>query len=142
MILAAVAVGLSTRRYSQRHIDGYAVMRCFGASQARLFALFAWEFLLLGVAAALVGALAGYVAQYVIAAMVSGLMLVELPQPTLLPALQGINRTWFCGSYCGYGFHEDAFKSGLAVAEKLGASVPWGSVLNVTGKPVVVRPAA
>ena len=59
-----------------------------------------------------------------------------------LPALQGINRTWFCGSYCGYGFHEDAFKSGLAVAEKLGASVPWGGVLNVTGKPVVVRPAA
>ena len=57
-------------------------------------------------------------------------------------ALQGQNRTWFCGSYCGYGFHEDAFKSGLAVAEKLGASVPWGGVLNVTGKPVVVRPAA
>jgi putative ABC transport system permease protein len=90
VILAAVAVGLSTRRYSQRHLDGYAVMRCFGASQSRLFALFAWEFLLLGVAAAVVGALAGYVAQFAIAAMVSGLMLVELPQPTLLPALQGM----------------------------------------------------
>jgi len=90
VILAAVAVGLSTRRYSQRHLDGYAVMRCFGASQSRLFALFAWEFLLLGAAAAIVGGLAGYAAQYVIAAMVSGLMLVELPQPTLLPALQGM----------------------------------------------------
>ncbi len=90
VILAAVAVGLSTRRYSQRHLDGYAVMRCFGASQSRLFALFAWEFLLLGVAAAIAGGLAGYAAQYVIAAMVSGLMLVELPQPTLLPAMQGM----------------------------------------------------
>ncbi len=90
VILAAVAVGLSTRRYSQRHLDGYAVMRCFGASQSRLFALFACEFLLLGVAAAIVGGLAGYAAQYVIAAMVSGLMLVDLPQPTLLPALQGM----------------------------------------------------
>lgn len=37
-----------------------------------------------------------------------------------LPALQGVNRTWFCGSYFGYGFHEDAFSSGLAAAESLG----------------------
>ncbi|MCA1909977.1 MAG: FAD-dependent oxidoreductase [Magnetospirillum sp.] len=37
-----------------------------------------------------------------------------------LPSLQGVNRTWFCGSYFGYGFHEDAFSSGLAVAESMG----------------------
>lgn len=37
-----------------------------------------------------------------------------------LPSLQGVNRTWFCGSYFGYGFHEDAFSSGLAAAEALG----------------------
>lgn len=63
------------------------------------------------------------------------------PAQKSLAALQGSNRIWFCGSYCGYGFHEDAFKSGLAVAEKLGCSVPWGGVLNVTGQPVVTRPA-
>jgi predicted NAD/FAD-binding protein len=40
-------------------------------------------------------------------------------------ALQGVNRTWFCGSYCGYGFHEDALSAGLAVAEALGAKRPW-----------------
>tara|TARA_B100000579_G_scaffold264017_1_gene217577 strand:+ start:14226 stop:15458 length:1233 start_codon:yes stop_codon:yes gene_type:complete len=27
--------------------------------------------------------------------------------------LQGKNRTWFCGSYFGYGFHEDGLKSTL-----------------------------
>jgi len=27
--------------------------------------------------------------------------------------LQGNNRTWFCGSYFGYGFHEDGLKSSL-----------------------------
>tara|TARA_B100001564_G_C20633701_1_gene668595 strand:+ start:426 stop:1658 length:1233 start_codon:yes stop_codon:yes gene_type:complete len=27
--------------------------------------------------------------------------------------LQGIKRTWFCGSYFGYGFHEDGLKSSL-----------------------------
>lgn len=42
-------------------------------------------------------------------------------QPSL-DALQGRNRTWFCGSYFGYGFHEDAFASGLAAASKLSAA--------------------
>ena len=30
-----------------------------------------------------------------------------------LPLLQGKKRTWFCGSYFGYGFHEDGLKSSL-----------------------------
>jgi predicted NAD/FAD-binding protein len=40
--------------------------------------------------------------------------------------LQGANRTWFCGSYFGSGFHEDAVQAGLAVAEHLGGlERPW-----------------
>lgn len=40
--------------------------------------------------------------------------------------LQGRQRTWYCGSYFGYGFHEDALQAGLAVAEGLtGVSRPW-----------------
>ena len=33
--------------------------------------------------------------------------------------LQGINNSYFCGSYFGYGFHEDGLKSGIDVANKL-----------------------
>jgi len=41
-------------------------------------------------------------------------------------SLQGENNTWFCGSYFGSGFHEDAVQSGLAVAEQLGGHArPW-----------------
>lgn len=41
-------------------------------------------------------------------------------------SLQGVRRTWFCGSYFGHGFHEDALQSGLAVAEQLGGvRRPW-----------------
>ena len=36
-----------------------------------------------------------------------------------LSSLQGINNSWFCGSYFGYGFHEDGLKSAIAVANKL-----------------------
>ncbi len=45
---------------------------------------------------------------------------------SLLWSLQGQRRTWFCGSYFGYGFHEDGIQSGLAVAEQLGGvRRPW-----------------
>lgn len=42
-----------------------------------------------------------------------------------LTEIQGQQRTWFCGAWIGYGFHEDGLRSGLAVADALGASVPW-----------------
>ena len=38
-----------------------------------------------------------------------------------LPALQGVARTWFCGAWTRYGFHEDGLMSGLAVAHALKA---------------------
>ena len=38
-----------------------------------------------------------------------------------LPALQGVQGTWFAGAWTGYGFHEDGLKSGLSVAAALAA---------------------
>jgi len=38
-----------------------------------------------------------------------------------LPALQGRQRTWYCGAWCGNGFHEDGLKAGKAVAQALRA---------------------
>ncbi|WP_425405780.1 NAD(P)/FAD-dependent oxidoreductase [Hwanghaeella sp.] len=43
-----------------------------------------------------------------------------------LPAIQGSGGVWFCGSYCGYGFHEDGLASAVAVARRIGADIPWG----------------
>jgi len=40
-----------------------------------------------------------------------------------LPSLQGNLHTWYCGSYFGYGFHEDAVRSGVEIAIQLGVGL-------------------
>lgn len=55
-----------------------------------------------------------------------------------LPEIQGRDGIWFCGSYTGYGFHEDGLRSGLQVADALGAPAPWWSDAD---KRLAPRPA-
>ena len=40
-----------------------------------------------------------------------------------LHKLNGVNGTYYCGSYFGYGFHEDAVRSGVDVAKLLGCDL-------------------
>nr|HPM43400.1 FAD-dependent oxidoreductase [Candidatus Omnitrophota bacterium] len=40
-----------------------------------------------------------------------------------LPSLNGPGNTYFCGSYFGYGFHEDGARAALSVCERLGATL-------------------
>jgi len=89
VVLASVAVALAARRFSQRQTDAAAMMRCLGASQADLFAIHAWQFVAIGIAACLLGSLGGYAAQAVLAFWLSGFFTVSLPLPGPLPGLRG-----------------------------------------------------
>jgi predicted NAD/FAD-binding protein len=37
--------------------------------------------------------------------------------------INGVNRTYYCGAYWGYGFHEDGVKSALVVGKHFGKSL-------------------
>ena len=89
VVLAAVAVALASRRYMQRHLDPCAVMRCLGATQAFLLRVYLVQFALLGLLSALLGCALGYLAHFVLYAWLAQLLSTPLPQPGLLPALQG-----------------------------------------------------
>ncbi len=43
-----------------------------------------------------------------------------------LRTIQGRMNTWYCGAWCGFGFHEDGLSAGLRVAESIGPTLrPW-----------------
>lgn len=42
-----------------------------------------------------------------------------------LASLQGQQRSWFCGSYARYGFHEDALASAVQVCRDFGITPVW-----------------
>jgi putative ABC transport system permease protein len=88
-MIAAVAVAASARRFSLRHLDSCAMMRCLGLAQADIFRLFAFEFVIIGVAACAVGMVLGYLAHYVLLMALGNLITTSLPWPSLLPALHG-----------------------------------------------------
>ncbi|MDW8469140.1 MAG: FtsX-like permease family protein [Burkholderiales bacterium] len=88
-ILAGVAIALATRRFVERHLDGCAVMRCLGATQAQLLAFYGTEFALLGAIAAALGCALGAAAQAAIAAALVDMLRAQLPPPAALPAVQG-----------------------------------------------------
>ncbi|MFZ5540360.1 MAG: ABC transporter permease, partial [Pseudomonadota bacterium] len=88
-MIAAVAVAAAARRYSLRHLDACAMMRCLGVVQRDIFRLFALEFVGVGLAACAAGMVLGYAFHFVLIEILRGLIQTALPQPSLLPAWQG-----------------------------------------------------
>lgn len=90
IVLAAVTVVMATRRFMARHLDNCAVLRCLGARQQLISRLYLYQFLLLGLAASLVGCVLGYAGQMVLAQRLGSLLSTELPLPSMLPVAQGV----------------------------------------------------
>jgi predicted NAD/FAD-binding protein len=41
--------------------------------------------------------------------------------------MQGRSRTWYCGAWTRYGFHEDGLLSAVNVARQMGIPIPWNA---------------
>ncbi len=88
VVLAGVALALAARHFITRHLDACAMMRCLGASQAQVLRIFLVQFLLLGLAAVLLGSLLGYAAQAALVQSIATMREAALPPPGWLPLWQ------------------------------------------------------
>ncbi|MFT7562920.1 MAG: putative ABC transport system permease protein, partial [Bacteroidia bacterium] len=74
VLLAAVAVAMAARRYSQRHRDRIALFKCLGSSRAFILKSSLFQLLLLALAGGLVGVILGYASHAILAWLLSDLI--------------------------------------------------------------------
>ncbi|HET7607582.1 MAG TPA: FtsX-like permease family protein [Gammaproteobacteria bacterium] len=90
LLLAATAVAVSARRYAAQQVEGVALLKCLGASQALVLAATLLELALIGVATGIAGSALGYLAQLGLGSLVEDLMELTLPAPGLTPGVSGV----------------------------------------------------
>lgn len=89
-MIAAVGVALTSQRYATKQSEVSAVWRCLGASQKQILWGHARKFIAITLVAGLFGVLVGWSAHALILSWVGGLLLKELPPPSLWPAIWGL----------------------------------------------------
>lgn len=99
-LIAAVAVNSASRRFVARRLDSCALMRCLGLTQFQIGALFAGEFLAVGLAASVIGVAAGLGLHLVLLQTLAAFLPESIPAPSVLPAVQGV----LCGLVLLLGF--------------------------------------
>ena len=89
VLLAGVAVATVAWRYTNRHLDTSAMLRCLGAAQRTIIQLFILELLWLALLASTVGCVLGLLTQFVITGLLDQLVLTQLPPPSFRALLLG-----------------------------------------------------
>lgn len=90
VLLAAVAVAMSARRYAHRHRDRVALMKCLGASQRQILFSSLAQIVLLALFAGVVGAVLGFVSHSGLAWLMRDMIQQTLPSPGWTPVGLGL----------------------------------------------------
>src|SRR6202048_437508 len=89
VLLCAIAVAMSARRYVHRHLDTVALLKTLGASRAFTLSVNVLQLLAVAIVAAVLGCAAGFLAQEWLLRTLRGLLAVDLPPASLAPAAIG-----------------------------------------------------
>lgn len=90
VVLAGIAVAMAARRHAEHHLDGCAVMRCLGAPQRTVLAIYCSELAWVGLISVAAGLAAGWLIQWLLGHWLAQAMAMDIPAAGWLPALQGI----------------------------------------------------
>ena len=87
LLLSAVAVAMSARRFATRRMDTVALMKSLGATQRFVITVSLVQLLLLGVLGVMTGSVVGFAAEEILSRILADLLAGDLPQPGLLPVV-------------------------------------------------------
>ena len=85
LLLSAVAVAMSARRFALRRMDTVALMKSLGATQGFVIAASIVQLLLLGLLGLIIGSAVGFVAEETLAWILADLIADDLPPIGLMP---------------------------------------------------------
>ena len=85
VLLSAVAIAMSARRFAHRRMDSVALMKSLGASQKFVITASSIQLLMLGIVGILLGTLIGFAAEKILTSMLADLIASDLPPPGLAP---------------------------------------------------------
>ncbi len=90
VLIAGVAIAMSTRRYTERHFDVTAMFRCLGAQQSSILRIYGWQFCILGALTSLAGCLVGWFIQLGLLSLLKGLLPQDLASASGLAVAFGL----------------------------------------------------
>ena len=90
VLIAGVAIAMSARRYSERHYDLTALLKCMGAKERDVLTIHLLQYLVIGMVFSLVGCILGFLAQEGVAWWLKGILPHELVPPAWYAPLFGV----------------------------------------------------
>lgn len=79
VVLAGIAIGVTARRYAQRHAQSVALLRCLGLKQRQILNIYFIQFIILGILGSTIGCIIGYFSQLLLAHIFVGWFNINLP---------------------------------------------------------------
>jgi putative ABC transport system permease protein len=89
VLLCAVAIAMTARRYVKRHLDLAALLKTLGASQSMVLAISLAQLVVIALVATVAGALAGFLAQQGLLMLLKDMIASELPAAGWQPVVMG-----------------------------------------------------
>jgi putative ABC transport system permease protein len=89
VLLCAVAIAMTARRYVQRHLDLAALLKTLGASRADVMWVCLTQLICIALVATVLGSIAGFGAQLALLSVVGDLISTQLPAAGFMPVLLG-----------------------------------------------------
>ncbi|HWM28214.1 MAG TPA: FtsX-like permease family protein, partial [Woeseiaceae bacterium] len=85
LLLSAVAIAMSARRFAHRRMDTVALMKSLGASQRFVISAASVQLIMLGLLGVIVGCAVGFAVEEMLTRMLAGMIQGDLPDPSLKP---------------------------------------------------------